>query len=72
MSMSDERDWRAYEQQIYEHLKRMASEDAESQLDVKMPGRFSRVERQIDILIRASFRGFGDATMPVDGIVGHP
>jgi hypothetical protein len=64
--VSGDRDWREYEQQIHERLKRLAGEDAEIRFDVKMPGRFSGVERQIDILVRGRFPGFGEATMAVD------
>lgn len=64
--VSSERDWRQYEQQIFERLKAMAGEDAEVTFDVKLPGRFSGVDRQIDVKVEAVMPPIGNVTMGVD------
>jgi hypothetical protein len=65
--MSSERDWKQYENQIFERLKEMAGPDAEVNFDVSMPGRLSRVDRQIDVFVRGDFAGHVTrATMAVD------
>lgn len=64
--MSGDRDWRAYETQIFTRLKETAGPDAEVTFDLKLTGRYSGVDRQIDVLVRGSFTGIGEATMAVD------
>ncbi len=64
--MTDDRDWRAYEEQIFERLRSMAGDDAQIEFDVRLPGRFSEVDRQVDIYIRGSFANVGTASMVVD------
>jgi len=64
--VTGERDWRAYEEQIHERLLRLAGADAEIEFDARVSGRLSGVERQVDILIGASFANIGPATMAVD------
>ena len=55
--------WRRYEQQIYEHLKRKAT-GAKVSFDKdgrqRLPGHWSKVERQIDVIVRGTFPGFPD------------
>jgi hypothetical protein len=65
--LKGERDWKQYEQQIFERLKEMAGEDAEVEFDARMPGRFSGVDRQVDVFVRGDFAGrVTRATMAVD------
>jgi hypothetical protein len=65
--MADERDWRQYESQIFERLKNMAGEDAVLEFDAALAGRFSRVDRQVDVHVRGSFAGaIASGTMAVD------
>ncbi len=65
--MAGERDWKQYENQIYERLKEMAGEDAAVEPDASLPGRFSRVDRQVDVHVRGSFAGaIASGTMAVD------
>jgi hypothetical protein len=63
--------WKAYERQIYEALKSNAAKDAEVTFDCggtqRLRGRFSRVDRQIDVLVRGTFAGLPTMhTMIVD------
>lgn len=48
--------WRLYEQQIFENL-RMKATDAEVFANAQLSGRHSRVDRQIDVLLRRRFPG---------------
>jgi hypothetical protein len=65
--MSGERDWRAYESQIFEQLKKVAGDDATVELDVSLPGRFSRADRQVDVYVEGNFAGkVSHGTMAVD------
>lgn len=64
--VSSDRDWRRYEEQIHDRLKQLAGPEAEVTFDVKLLGRFSGVQRQIDVHVRGSFTGIGDATLAVD------
>ncbi len=64
--MSGDRDWRAYETQIFTRLKEVAGREAEVTFDVNLTGRYSGVDRQVDVLVRGSFTGIGEATMAVD------
>ena len=50
-------DWRDYEDHIYEKLREMAGEAATVEFDQKLPGRFSEIDRQIDVLITGPFAG---------------
>ena len=50
-------DWRDYEDHIYEKLTEMAGDAATVEFDRKLPGRFSEVDRQIDVLITGGFAG---------------
>lgn len=50
-------EWRQYEHQIYEDLKRKAGPGSIVRFDQKRPGRFSKVERQIDVWVEGSFAG---------------
>lgn len=64
-------EWKLYEQQIYAKLKAGVAADAEVTFDERgsqrLPGRFSRVDRQIDVIVRGSFAGLpGIHTMIVD------
>jgi hypothetical protein len=60
-----DKDWRKYEQQIYERLHEIA-EGADVRFDQKLRGRFSKVDRQVDVFVEGDFPGFGKATMGVD------
>jgi hypothetical protein len=64
--VTDNRDWRAYEEQIHERLLRLAGLDAEVTFDARLPGKLSGVERQVDIFISGTFANVGTATMAVD------
>ncbi len=63
--------WKAYERQIYEALKAHVAEDAEVTFDEggrqKLPGRYSEIDRQIDVIVQGTFAGLpGVHTMIVD------
>ncbi len=63
--------WKLYEKQIYAKLKTGVAADAEVTFDERgsqrLPGRFSGVDRQIDVIVRGTFAGFPDIqTMIVD------
>jgi hypothetical protein len=65
--MAAERDWRQYERQIFDHLKKLAGEDSEVQFDQSVPGYLSEVERQVDVFVRGRFAGqTATGTMAVD------
>ena len=53
--------WKAYERQIFEALKSNAAKDAEVTFDYggtqRLRGRFSGIDRQIDVLVRGTFAG---------------
>lgn len=49
-------DWREYEAEIFERLREQFP-DTELELDARLPGRISGVERQIDILARGNLMG---------------
>ncbi len=64
-------EWKLYEKQIYAKLKAGVAEDAEVTFDEggrqRLLGRFSGVNRQIDVIVRGTFAGFPDIqTMVVD------
>jgi hypothetical protein len=48
-------DWQGYEREMTEQF-RTNYPSAEITPNAKLPGKFSKVERQIDLLIEASFR----------------
>lgn len=50
-------DWREYEEGIFEILRAKAEPGAEVAADVKLPGRFSGIDRQIDIMLRGHLVG---------------
>jgi hypothetical protein len=63
--------WKQYEMQIASSLRQHASPDARVIFDdrgkLKLPGRFSGVLRQIDVLVEGSFAGLpGERRMLVD------
>jgi hypothetical protein len=61
--------WRRYERQIYARLLKAAGGEgkAEVTFDKKLPGRLSRVERQVDVYVEGEFaNAVGEATMAVD------
>ncbi|GAB7048400.1 restriction endonuclease [Catenuloplanes indicus] len=49
--------WKSYERQICAVLRKLGGEDATVLFDQQIPGRFSGVNRQIDILVRGTFAG---------------
>lgn len=68
--------WKTYERQIFEALKSGAAKDAEVTFDCggtqRLPGRFSRIDRQIDVLVRGTFAGLPMVhTMVVDCKLFH-
>jgi hypothetical protein len=58
--------WKDYERQIAELLSNRATGAVMITHDVKLPGRLSGTQRQIDILVEGSFAGIVDAVMIVD------
>jgi hypothetical protein len=69
--MTPEPAWKAYERQIFERLKAGAAADAEVSFDEdgtqRLPGRFSGIDRQIDVVVRGRFAGLnGEYLMVVD------
>jgi hypothetical protein len=63
--------WKAFERQIYERLKQGAAADAEISFDAggrqRLLARFSKIERQVDVLVQGRIGGIGgDRTMVVD------
>jgi hypothetical protein len=50
-------DWRAYEEQIYRSLKEIAGDEATVEFDQSKPGRFSGVQRQVDVWVEGTFAG---------------
>ena len=52
--------WRDYEDHIFEQLSEWAGNDAKVQFDQTRIGKFSQVERQIDVLITGRFAGATD------------
>jgi hypothetical protein len=65
--------WKAFERQIYERLKQGAAADAEIAFDAggrqRLLGRFSGIERQVDVLVQGQLGGIGGVrTMVVDCI----
>jgi hypothetical protein len=66
-----DRKWLLYEEQLYHQLKAAVSPGAEVAFDhdgrQRLPGRFSRTPRQIDVIVRGKFAGLeGDELMIVD------
>jgi len=64
-------EWKLYERQIYAKLKAGVAADAEVTFDERgtqrLPGRFSEVDRQIDVIVRGTFAGLpGIHTLIVD------
>jgi Restriction endonuclease len=59
-------DWRDYEDRVAEILRARVGDDATIEVDVKLPGRLSGEDRQIDVVVRGSFLGLVDAVMVVD------
>ena len=58
--------WRAYESQIYQSLLAEVPPSAEVRFDTTLPGRFSGIERQIDVLVTDIFAGLEKHQMIVD------
>jgi Restriction endonuclease len=50
--------WRNYEDQIYERLTERAGDASDVSFDVDLRGRFSEVDRQIDVTVRGTFSMF--------------
>lgn len=48
---ASKRDWRKYEKQIHERFREKYSEH-EILFDQKIPGRYSQIKRQVDILVK--------------------
>ena len=60
-------EWRNYEAQIHDALKSGVAADADVLFDQRLPGRFSGIERQVDVVVRGRFAGLpGDDLMIVD------
>lgn len=58
-------DWKAYENEIYEHMSFLYP-GASIKQDVQLPGRYSQQDRQIDVLIEDDIAGFRTRVV-VDG-----
>src|SRR5947209_7357710 len=63
--------WRMYEEQIYRSLRARAAPNASVSFDKdgtqRMAGRFSKINRQIDVIVRGTFAGLdGEHIMIVD------
>lgn len=58
--------WRQYEDQILDRLQERAGDDAVVEPDQSLPGRFSLIDRQIDVVVRGSFAGLTDVLAVVD------
>jgi hypothetical protein len=56
-------DWREYENHIYKKLREMAGDAATVEFDQKLPGKFSKIDRQIDVLITGPFAGGVEANV---------
>jgi len=56
--------WKAYERQIYARLKAAAGADADLTFDKdgrqRLPGKFSGIDRQVDVLVRGKVGGIGN------------
>ncbi|HEX7298906.1 MAG TPA: restriction endonuclease [Solirubrobacteraceae bacterium] len=59
-------DYREYENGVTDVLRFIAGSDVEVHRDVRVPGRRSGVERQVDVLVRGSIFGLPNATLAVD------
>ena len=57
---SDEFTWRDYEEHIFEKLSEWAGSNARVEFDQERIGRFSKVPRQIDVLVSGRFAGVTD------------
>jgi hypothetical protein len=55
--MSRLSEWRRYEAQIADWARQLVGDTAEVQTNVKMPGRQSGVDRQVDVLVTGAFAG---------------
>jgi restriction endonuclease len=67
--MAEDRGWREYEKQIYDRLVKAAGGDDEATVtfDARLPGRFSKVDRQIDAYVEGRFADcVARGTMAVD------
>ena len=67
--MTSDPPWRQYEKQIHERLIALAGGDDEAEIvfDHHLPGRYSGVDRQVDVYVKGSFAGnVGEGTMAVD------
>jgi len=69
--MTPEPAWKVYERQIFDRLRARAAPDADVSFDERgrqrLPGHFSGIDRQIDVIVRGRFAGLeGDHLMVVD------
>lgn len=65
--MVEEPDWKQYEKEVTAHLRELAGKDATVEWDQKLPGRFSGIDRQVDVLVTGNFGGgIGQAQAVVD------
>lgn len=55
--MAEDPDWRKYEKQIAEDLRVLGGTGSTVEFDQKMPGRYSRVDRQVDALVTGGYAG---------------
>jgi hypothetical protein len=62
--------WKQYEAQIAGSLRKQAAPEATIKFDehgaLKLPGRYSLIDRQIDVLVEGTFAGLDDRRMVVD------
>ncbi len=65
--MEEDRDWRKYEEQIFERLKELGGPASEVLFNQNLPGHLSEVDRQVDVLVKGAFAGgVAEGTMAVD------
>jgi len=64
--MTSALDYREYENGVADVLRFVAGDGAEVRRDVRVRGRSSDTERQVDVLVRGTLFGFPDATLAVD------
>ena len=60
MSDGDKFTWRDYEQEIFEKLSAWAGNQATVLFDQHLTGKFSGVDRQVDVLVKGRFAGITD------------
>lgn len=60
MTAKQEPEWRQYERQIYDRLRERTTDGTQIEAGKHLPGRYSGIERQIDVLLRGGIKGVVD------------